>query len=129
MVTYNINYEKSLLLKGKEAKIYIRIIQKREKAYVDIFLYISLSQFDSKLEIKDDDLLVNILQIRKKYKKWIDDEIGADIGDYKADDFKKIIERKLKGDDIDFFKFADGYLKRMADEGRESITQPICKSV
>ena len=129
MATYNINYEKSRLLKGKEAKIYIRITQKREKAYVDTFLYLSISQVNSKLEIKDDDLLSNLLQIRKKYKKWVDDEIGADIGDYKANDLKKFIERKLKGDDIDFFEFANEFLEKMENEGRGTTAQPIRKSI
>ena len=129
MATYNIYYEKNRLLKGKEAKIYIRITQNRQLACVDTFLYISLSQVNSKLEIKDDDLLANLLQIRKKYKKWVDDEIGADIGDYKANDLKKFIERKLKGDDIDFFEFANDYLRKMEKEGRTNTAMPIRKSV
>lgn len=129
MATYNINYEKNRLLKGKEAKIYIRITQNRVKAYVDTSLYITHAQVDSKLEIKDDDLLANLLQIRKKYIKWVNDEIGADIGSYKAEDLKKFIERKLKGEDIDFFEFADEYLKKMEAEGRGVTAQPIRKSI
>ena len=73
MATYNINYEKKRLLEGKNAKLYIRITQRREKSYIDTFLYISPAQVDSNLEIKDDDLLASLLQIRKKYKKWIDE--------------------------------------------------------
>lgn len=56
-------------------------------------------------------------------------EIGENISDYKATDLKKYIERKLKGDDIDFFEFAADYLDKMKKEGRESTAQPIRKSV
>ena len=49
MATYNVYYEKNRLLKGKEAKLYIRITQYQKHAYAEAGLYLTSSQVDTDL--------------------------------------------------------------------------------
>lgn len=129
MATYSIYYDKKRLSEGKEVKALVRVTQSKQHAYAETGIYLSPAQIDKKLEIKDDDVYTTLLQIRKKYKKWVDDEIGEDVASYKAGDIKKFIDRKLKGDDVDFFAFANEYLQKMEKEGRATTAMPIRCSI
>lgn len=129
MATFSIYYAKKRISKGNEVKALIRVTQNKLHAYVETGIYLNPAQVDKSLEIKDDDVFTTLLQIRRKYKKWVDDEIGEDVASYKVSDIKNFIERKIKGDDIDFFDFANEYLKKIEKEGRENTAMPIRKSM
>lgn len=129
MATFTIYYDKQRLSKGKEVKALIRVTQDKKHAYLETGIYLNPSQVDKNIEIKDDDIFTTLLQIRRKYKKWTDEEIGEDIVSYKVADIKMFIERKLKGDYIDFFEYADTFLKKMEKEGRGTTAALIGKSV
>lgn len=129
MATYSMYYDKKRLSEGKEVKALIRVTQNKSHAYAETGIYLSPAQVDKNFELKDDDVHATILQIRKKYRKWVDDEIGEDVASYKAVDIKKFIERKLKGDDVDFFEFANEHLQKMEKDGRTTTAMPIRRSV
>lgn len=129
MATFTIYYDKKRLFEGKEVKALVRVTQNQKHAYAETGIYLSRSQVDKDLEIKDDDLYTTLLQIRRKYKKWVEEEIGEDVASYKATDIKAFIDRKLKGDDVDFFEYAESFLKKMEKNGRKATAMPIRKSI
>lgn len=129
MATFAVYYDKKRLSEGKEVKALIRVTQNQKHAYAETGIYLNPAQMDKSFEIKDDDIFTTLLQIRRKYKKWVEDEIGEDVASYKAADIKIFIDRKLQGDDIDFFEYANTFLNQMEKNGRRATAMPIRKSV
>ncbi|GHV62577.1 transposase [Bacteroidia bacterium] len=133
MATYSVYFRKDRIKAGKDSNVTIQIIHNREISNVNTGLNICSEQVDKDMNIIDDDFLTILLNVRKKYKKIVDDEFGDDLQQYSCKEIKSLIEKKTKlkkeKKGIDFIQFAKEYIQEMRKEGREKTASLLEKSI